>query len=620
MLVLLLLLQMVAAAPRPSELPSFTAFDCDKPAEINVAKIPIDCQHKSEDLELGNHVNISLWQEASKDFLGIICKIEKTEWMFYCGVWSHQSLVSPGKTMRPEEVSVEACRRIYKEGVWRDKSGKEHQVMGDGTTFANYVEAGSLNYQNNKVSCQGVEVQTEGGERYKGVVKLVDLKVEVRTVLVKVTGQGYEVPEASLTVRAQEVKGGGVERGTKGTLVLDIIPPRKPAGCGLVELGRLTVQASDVRDKGEFLRVLFNRQHKLYLLQRNLTRGGRNCAGDRFWETNLPGIFVKKETTGKDERARTSEVESSLGANLVNHFTELTDFTTAELRLELEHARHRETCLRYLHATRETTVGFRPGHKAGTITEIRGEVATSVTCSPVSVRVRSNEPACYSDMPVKYLGQPKFLEPISRVLKDSSSECPCGQVPAMQSQDDQLFKLDPSLTELADVGERIMKDRIVADTVAEKGVYPAAALEIAQRLLTGRWNEESRLKGGGWNLSQPVWHPSPGQPSWTWENLFVATSWLKWGGKILLGLGSAYLAVQVGMWTAGAVGIWKGVQEGTTSSLATRLRRVMRALVCSQYSEGVLRGGRAGERGSLGDREEEIRGGEPGAFTLGQNV
>ena len=78
--------------------------------------------------------------------------------------------------------------------------------------------------------------------------------------------------------------------------------------------------------------------------------------------------------------------------------------------------------------------------------------------------------------------------------------------------------------------------------------------------------------------------------------------------------------VRIGKCLPGGTGWDVDSWGGRNLERSARLRRVMRALMCSQYSEGVLRGGRAGERGSLGDREEEIRGGEPGAFTLGQNV
>ena len=618
MLVLLLLSHMVAAAPTSPMQPSFTAFDCDKPKEVNVAKIPIDCQHDSKDLELGSNVNISLWQEAPKDFLGILCKVERTEWMFYCGVWSHQSLVAPGKTMRPVRVAVEACRRMHQEGIWQDQSGRDHKVMGEGTTYVNYVEAGSLSYYDNKVTCQGTDVQTEGGERYKRVVKLVDLKVQVKHVVVKPTEQGYEVPEAFMYIRPQEVGEGGVVRSTEGTLVLDIYPLRNTERCSMVRLGHLTAQTAAVREQGEFLKVFFSRQHKLYLLQKNSTREEARCPG--LWETNLPGVFVKEEAAGGKKEIWTEENVQTVKASLANHIAELTDFTTAELRLELEHARRRETCLRYLNALKGSTVGFQPGHQAGTITEIKGEVATSITCNSVSVRARETEPKCYSDMPVKYLGEARFLEPISRVLKDSSKLCLCDQAPALLSQDDQLFKLDPSLTRLADVAPEIMKEDMPADTVAGKGVYPAAALEIAQRLLMGRWEEEAGLRGGAWNLSQPVWHPTPAQPnsSWSWEHLFTATRWLTWGGKILLGVSSVYLAVRGGAWAAGALGMWKGAQTEGADGVTARLIRVAKAMMCNHYSEGVTRGSRscAGEPDSRD--EEEPKKGEK-AFSLSQD-
>ena len=163
-MVLTVALKLISAAPSEQEQPSFTAFDCDKPMEVKVANIPIDCQHNAENLKLGSYVNISVWQEASKDTLGVLCKVERSEWLSYCGVWSHQSLIAPGTTLRPQKVSTNECKRMHREGIWTDKTGKEHKVMGEGVTFLNYVEAGSLTYYDNKISCQGARVRLEGGE------------------------------------------------------------------------------------------------------------------------------------------------------------------------------------------------------------------------------------------------------------------------------------------------------------------------------------------------------------------------------------------------------------------------------------------------------------------------
>ena len=128
-------------------------------------------------------------------------------------------------------------------------------------------------------------------------------------------------------------------------------------------------------------------------------------------------------------------------------------------------------------------MGFQPGHHAGTFTEVKGEVATSIKCSKVLVRPRAGETNCYTDMPVSYLGAPRYVEPISRMLKKASAQCPCKEAPALLSQDGHLFRLSPTIQNLADVDRMLMDGSLVEDTASNKGVYPAAALEAAQRLL-----------------------------------------------------------------------------------------------------------------------------------------
>ena len=598
---LLVTLKLVVAAPSEQKQPSFTAFDCDKPMEVKVATIPIDCQASAENLELGGLVNISVWQEASEDTLGVLCKVERSEWLSYCGVWSHQSLIAPGTTMRPQEVSTKECRRMHREGMWTDETGKDHKVMGEGVTFLNYVEAGHLNYYNNKISCQGTRVQVKGGESYDRVVKLVDMKIKVQTVTVKRRKEGYEVPEAHLQVRPKDIKEGGVELGHEGTLLVDPLKPGAQTGCSLELLGHLAVLTQKSKSGKGFSRILFNKRHKIYLLQRNQTREGPGCVKTRYWRTNLPGIFVRKEGA-KEREGSTKEQKNPAEADLVNHFTELRDFTSAELKMDLEHARLRETCLRYLDSVKGAPVGFQQGHTAGTFTEIKGEVATSIRCSRVSVRARPDEKVCFSDMPVDYLGEPRYVEPISRILKRAAVECQCEQAPPLLSQEGTLLRMGPTLQVLPNVKEMMMTGGLTEDTAAGKGVYPAAALEAAQRLLRGRWREEMERREGSWNLSQPVWHPQDGGPSGSWSlaDLFHSHQWLTGIGKAMMVVGGVCLTLQGGSWAAGLLGAWRGARLASPAvDLGTgrKIWEVTKALLCSDYNDGRQRGNRAIHRG-----------------------
>ena len=599
---LLVALKPTWAAPSKQKQPSFTAFDCDKPMEVKVANIPIDCQHNAENLKLGSHVNISVWQEASQDTLGVLCKVERSEWLSYCGVWSHQSLIAPGTTMRPQKVSTKECKRMHREGIWTDETGKEHKVLGEGVTFLNYVEAGSLTYYDNKISCQGTRVRAKGGESYDRVIKLVDMKIKVQTVAVKRRKEGYEVLEAHLQVRPKEIKEGGAELGFKGTLLVDTLKPGAQTRCNLEPLGHLTVQTQKSKSEKGFSRILFNKKHKIYLLQRNQTREGPGCVKARYWQTNLPGIYVRREGANGGEVSIKTRQENTAEADLVNHFTELRDFTSAELKMDLEQARLRETCLRYLNSLKGTSVGFQQGHTAGTFTEIKGEIATSIKCSRVSVRARPDEKVCFADMPVDYLGEPRYVEPISRILKRAAAQCSCEQAPALLSQEGLLFKLSPKPQVLPDVKEMMMVGGLNEDTAVGEGVYPAAALEAAQRLLKGRWMEEMGRREEGWNLSQPVWHPQDGGPNngWSLADLFHSHQWLTWIGKAMLVAGGAYLTVQGGSWAAGLLGAWRGARLASPSvdiGTGWKIWEVAKSLLCHHYSEGVQRGNRAIHRG-----------------------
>ena len=65
--------------------PSFVAFDCDKPTNVKVTAVPVDCQMRPRNVSLGPSQNVSLWQETTSS-TGILCRVDITEFYSYCGV------------------------------------------------------------------------------------------------------------------------------------------------------------------------------------------------------------------------------------------------------------------------------------------------------------------------------------------------------------------------------------------------------------------------------------------------------------------------------------------------------------------------------------------------------
>ena len=572
--------------------PSFVAFDCDKPTNVKGTAVPVDCQTRPRNVSLGPSQNVSLWQETTSS-TGILCRVDITEFYSYCGVWSHQAFIAPGRILRPQEVSVQECRRMNQDGVWKDESGHDHQVMGEGETYLNYVQAGTLAYHHDKITCRGTQVEM-GGKTYKSVVKLVDVKVSIKTVVLEREEEGYRVEGEHLYVRHREVHMGGVELGQEGALLVGPHRAKGQEGCNLELLGHLRVQVQRASGENGFSRILYSHQRKVYLLQSNTTRKVGDCDKKRFWATNLPGIFVRRETRSSAEEPDHPTV------NVLNVINELRDFTAAELKMDIERARLRETCLRYLNSLKGVQVGFQQGHSAGTFTEIKGEVATSIQCTEVSVRAAPEQESCFVDMPVSYLGEQKFLEPISRILKDHAAAGACEKAPAVFSRDGRLFQVKLELEELPALQEVETRIKMTEETSVGQGVYPAEALEAAQQLLRGRWREERRLRGEKWNLSQPIWEPEEGGGEWSLADLFDSHRWTTWVGKTLLGVVGALVTLQGGAWAVGMVGACRGGKEaspGVAMGIARRIWAVTKSVMCHHYGEGLQRGSRAVHRG-----------------------
>ena len=615
MLVLLLSARLGALASEHQH--SFTAFDCDQPKEVSRAAIPVDCQPDPDQVKLGQPVNISLYQRVQKTKQGIRCKVQRSEWISYCGVWSHQSLLTPGKVLRPVKISAKECLHIHKEGTWVDGAGQAHKVLSEGITYLNFIEAGTLTYYDNKISCTGVTVHVEGGETYNRAVKLVDMRIEITKVEVVKNDEGYVLAGVPLPMKGGGAEEEGVDMGPGGTLVLEDPQPGIPARCHLRKLGHLTVQAQRTKEENGFSQVLFNRKHKIYLLRRNRSRLEPGCSKERIWETNLENVFVRKEADLQRGARDYLTGEGKIQASLVNQVVELRDFTAAELKMELERARLRETCLRYLSAVNGRTVGFQQGHAAGEFTQIQGELATTIKCNKVSVRHKEGERECFEDLPVRYLGEDRFLEPISRILKRTSAKCSCHEAPVVISQEGLAISMRPNLTKLSKTKEMRLGGKLQVDTAEGEGVYPAAALEAAQHLLQGRWNHEEEIRKGRWDISQPIWHPTAGsgEEGWSISDLFRSHAWIIWTGKGLTAALGLYLTWQGSMWVTGLVGACRGARlasPATSMSAARRTWEVAKGMMNRHYSDGMRRGHQAVHRGADDAREgAENLGGQP---------
>ena len=108
--------------------------------------------------------------------------------------------------LRPVKISAKECSHIHKEGTWVDGAGQAHKVLSEGITYLNFIEAGTLTYYDNKISCTGATVHVEGGETYNRAVKLVDMRIEITKVEVVKNDEGYVLAGVPLPM-----KGGGAE-------------------------------------------------------------------------------------------------------------------------------------------------------------------------------------------------------------------------------------------------------------------------------------------------------------------------------------------------------------------------------------------------------------------------
>ena len=574
--------------------PTFKAWDCHNPQQIQVLEVPEQCTNEKDDGDTNKQADkterVTIYQRAKKTFLAFRCRAFKSKIDIYCGMWSHEEIVRPMEVKRPVDLSIEECEQMQATGIWTSPNNRNHHISSPGTTFLNYIEAGRMTYHHHQVSCEGSDVVIDG-KIYEGIVSLVDIEIEIKEVEARKTDNGFQVREGNVVTGSRNKEGEKIQG--QGTFLWKNWW-RKAERCPLVKLTSMEVRVFEEKDGQS---VIFSEKNKIYVILLEQVLANDDCDKGVYFKTNLEDIFVRRNMGQADLKKENDDafLSPEVDVNIANLVNEINDFAVGILRAEMRAVEERVECKRLLQQVHSGSVERLP-NREGKLTMVRGEIAVQVQCREATVVHRHLDHSCTELLPV-WVEQEEnktqwFLEPISRILRKSSSKLPCSAaLQGFQATDGRFYRASPELSVVEKPEGTIFHNNIQVDTASGRGVYSPQQLKRLDSIL--RWPELKQATQDvkqQYDLSQPVWRPEEAggvedstdeQTWWSWDDLFsMVNRWKYWLAAIALPTALGGVS-----WLARVAGLASGCRTDARLG-GVGLTSTLLSLFCHSYQQG----------------------------------
>jgi hypothetical protein len=343
--------------------------------------------------------------------------------------------------------------------------------------------------------------------------------------------------------------------------------------------------------------VIFSEKNKIYVILLEQVLANDDCDKGVYFKTNLEDIFVRRNMGQADLKKENDDafLSPEVDVNIANLVNEINDFAVGILRAEMRAVEERVECKRLLQQVHSGSVERLP-NREGKLTMVRGEIAVQVQCREATVVHRHLDHSCTELLPV-WVEQEEnktqwFLEPISRILRKSSSKLPCSAaLQGFQATDGRFYRASPELSVVEKPEGTIFHNNIQVDTASGRGVYSPQQLKRLDSIL--RWPELKQATQDvkqQYDLSQPVWRPEEAggvedstdeQTWWSWDDLFsMVNRWKYWLAAIALPTALGGVS-----WLARVAGLASGCRTDARLG-GVGLTSTLLSLFCHSYQQG----------------------------------
>lgn len=400
-----------------------------------------------EDIEpIRTEIYLQLMQLSDYDkTTAIQCKIEIDRTIYYCGMYSHVSVVHNARREYVQEIGEQACRRLHETGTIMIGSAVIDRIANNGTNRRSVTLAGSASMDG---KCAGSQYSDSYGNWENAVVQAT-VRITLRTF------------EASIKRSSGNIiLLGGAQCGAKEGYCIDAEGSETywtPLPTDSCHFEKYDILYEGIASKlspreNSTAPIVYSAvvQDMLFALTKISVF---NLCGYQMIQTDHPKLFILETEKGKTFRTRTRisvdnlDIFAYVNSKFVyveKHIkTQLTqlyrDIMEQKCSLEKQILQNALSLASIAPDEMAYRITKEPGHTA----VVSGEVIHLIKCVPVECKVRYAE-GCYNELPVSHRNQSLFLLPKSRILTRKGTPRSCSDLlPTSFKINGAWFRLTP---------------------------------------------------------------------------------------------------------------------------------------------------------------------------------
>ena len=156
---------------------SLDYYDCTKPTTVDSFNLLDGCVPPTQaEVEPKQYTILQKLKTSLID--AIHCTATISEFVYYCGAFSHLKLYRPHKISRVLPIDPLSCAHAADTGIFVTPGGQQHKITVGVLSQFSINPTGTINIDGSAVSCQAEQVHEEEGVLEELVVKDISLMVE----------------------------------------------------------------------------------------------------------------------------------------------------------------------------------------------------------------------------------------------------------------------------------------------------------------------------------------------------------------------------------------------------------------------------------------------------------
>ena len=374
------------------------AYNCQRPVNIHQYQRKTVCNE--DEMETSERKQFTIVQKAKVQYsTGWRCEVLKSTWVFRCGAWGHLKLARIPQVAHSISVSPQWCSEMVSRRKFKvDQSGQSFQLDIDRVNIITVTEAGELKETNDKITCTGQQLRTNG-VLHTNVVELAEYKVTIRTEQYHIKDNQLEAVSSHLTLPCK-VNTFGCVTGT-GTYTYDPVVQKCPLQ-----------RVRDIAARKVMQTYLLDDEAQLLLNQTGKTRIP-GCTQELI-TTDYDDLYIMEPNQASTfPMLRAEELEMDREVKLLGDYL---NFRLEDTTRDLKQGIDKGTC----ESTTDSTTPIQIRDEVFAF--VKGDLYFSFKCQKTTVVVAERS-KCYTDIPVE--GDFEFADSVTRVLKHHSTIVPC---------------------------------------------------------------------------------------------------------------------------------------------------------------------------------------------------